>query len=154
MSRTPEPRRRVTKKKSDPATWLARAEAPLEELVDRGAVVAVEGGDEEQRNGELGERLADEELPRTPSSRCTRWRAPEMIVTALISVARNDRHAAHHGCVAPGEEEVARSALLAAEHPADGDQAEKRDDENGVIGPGESTAGGRGHALGIMPHRR
>ena len=61
----------------DRARDLARlAEAIEEELVDRRAVVAVEGGDEEVGDGEAWPGSSPRRTARTPSSRCTRWPAP------------------------------------------------------------------------------
>ena len=64
---------------------------------------------------------ADEELPVLPASLYA-VAGTEMIVTALISVARKDRQAAHQGMRRRARKKSLFPACSAAEHPADGDQ--------------------------------
>src|SRR5437667_381928 len=128
------------------ARYLARAaEAAREELVDGRAVVAVEGRDEQERHRELGQARPDEELAVLP------------VLAVGGRRHRDDRHRADLGGeegqtggpprdAAPREEEVAGVSLLAGEGAADEEEGGERDEEDRVVGPGESAAGGsRGH---------
>jgi hypothetical protein len=60
-----------------------------------------------------------------------------MIVTALTSVARNDRQAAHQGIWRRAKKKSTGITLLAREAGADGEQDDQRADENRVVRPGE-----------------
>src|SRR5439155_10896446 len=106
---------------------------------------AVEGRDEQERHRELGQARPDEELAVLP------------VLAVGGRRHRDDRHRADLGGeegqtggpprdAAPREEEVAGVSLLAGEGAADEEEGGERDEEDRVVGPGESAAGGsRGH---------
>ena len=121
----------------DRARHLARGtEAVAQELVDGGAVVAVEGGDEEIGDGELGQARAHEELRVFP----------------VLAVGGGGDRDDGDGADLRGEkgqtgrpprdaptreEEVRGAALLAAEGAPDGDEGEERSEKDRVVGPGQ-----------------
>jgi hypothetical protein len=103
----------------DRARDLARlAEAIEQELVDRRAVVAVEGGDEEIGDGELGQARAHEELPVLPVLAVRRGRHRDDGDGADLGREEGEARGPP-GDAAARKEEIGGPALLAAEGAAD-----------------------------------
>src|SRR4030095_5069396 len=123
------------------------AEAVEEELVDGRAVVAVEGGDEEEGQRELGRPGADEELHVLPVLAIRGGGHRDDGDRADLGGQERETRGPP-GNVPPREEEVGRVLLAARESAADGDEGDEGDEEDGVVGPGEAGAEhGGGHGL-------
>src|SRR5437667_404637 len=136
---------------SRPASYAVWSTAPAppsmretreQELVDRRDLVAIEGRDEDEGDGPLGQARADEELGVLP------------VLAVGGGGDGDDRHGADlggqerqaggpRGHAAAGEEEVDGVVLLAGEAKADVEQQAERPGQDGVIRPGE-RAHGRG----------